>query len=211
MLDKYNHFYSHIASGTYYSIIVLDGDIPEKSFFEAGLPIIAADGAMNALYRLGIKPKVVIGDLDSVDPMVLVDTDIIYKPDQNSCDFQKALAYAKEEHLLPAIIVGANGGYIDHVLNNINILLQQNCVFYSDPIAGHVVSSQQERVFSLVPNTKISLIGFPQASLSTQGLYWELQNDTLSFPGYSSCFNRTQSPEVSIKVHSGHVLILIYL
>jgi len=211
MLEKYKTFYTHIDSSAYRSIIALDGDIPEKSFFDSGLPVIAADRAMNILHKIGIKPKVVVGDLDSVDHALLSYTEFLHNPDQNSSDFQKALVYAKKADLLPAIVVGVNGGYIDHILNNTNIFLQHNCVFYSDPIVGHVLRTKQEAIFLLSLHTKISLIGFPKAKLSTEGLYWELQNHTLSFPGHSSYFNRVQARQCSIKVHSGQVLILIYL
>ena len=40
--------------------------------------------------------------------------------DQNSSDFQKAMKYLESQNLLPTIILGISGGYIDHILNNIN-------------------------------------------------------------------------------------------
>lgn len=208
---KYKAFYTHTSSVVYRSILVLDGDLPEKSFFECGLPIIAADGAMNALHELGLVPKVVIGDLDSVSTEILANIEVIHKPDQNSCDFEKALLYLREAHLLPAIIVGINGGYIDHILNNISIFLQQDCIFYASSIVGHVIRAGEERIFSLPINTKISLIGFPSAQVSTQGLQWELQNYEMCFLGKNSSFNRTCAEYVSITVHTGLSLVLVYL
>lgn len=209
--DKYKIFYDHIVSNQYRSILVLDGDLPEKSFFESGLPIIAADGAMNALHLLGITPKVVVGDLDSVNPALLTHIEVVHKPDQNSCDFEKALLFLEEKHLLPAIIVGINGGYIDHILNNINIFLQQGCVFYAPPIVGYTLEAGKTHAFSLPLHTKISLMGFPNAQVSTQGLQWELQDYQMSFPGQNSCFNRTGLECIDITVHSGLILVLIYL
>lgn len=211
MSKKYKTFYEYIGSKVYCSILVLDGDLPDKSFFESKLPIIAADGAMNSLYALGITPRIVIGDLDSVNPKILGDVEVLCRPDQNRFDFQKALDYLDTTHLLPAIIVGVNGGYIDHILNNINIFLNQNCIFYAPPIVGQVVRAGETHFFSLPLNTKISLIAFPKAQLSTQGLEWELQEDELCFPGKNSVSNRIRSESISIKVHTGLILILVYL
>ena len=61
-----------IKQNNYKSILVLDGSIPTKEFFnEMQLPIISADGATNKLHKMGITPHVVIGDLDSVSPDIL--------------------------------------------------------------------------------------------------------------------------------------------
>ncbi len=46
--------------------------------------------------------------------------------------------------------------------------------------------------------------------VSTVGLKWELQEQTLTFPGQNSCFNRTQESEWQIHVREGQLLVLIY-
>lgn len=211
MQNKYKIFYDYIKNEAYRSILVLDGALPEKSFFEGNLPIIAADGAMNSLCQMGIMPVAVVGDLDSVHVDYLHNTAVFYKPDQNSCDFEKALIYLTGENLLPAIIVGVNGGYIDHILNNINIFLQKGSIFYAPPIVGHIVNSGENRVFTLPIHTKISLLAFPEALVSTQGLTWELEHYKMSFPGKNSSFNQTYADSIIIQVHKGSILVMIYL
>lgn len=209
--DRYYSFYQHIDFNKYRSILVLDGELPEASFFNIPLPIIAADGAVNALHLLNITPHAVVGDLDSIHPERLRSTNVIYRPDQNSCDFEKTMVYLTENDYLPPIIVGVSGGYIDHILNNINILLQQGGLFYAPPIVGHIILKNELKIFSLPIHTKISLIGFNQACVSTQGLQWELNHFEMNFPGKNSSFNRTQSQTITITGHSGISLILIYL
>ncbi|MDR3503442.1 MAG: thiamine diphosphokinase [Legionella sp.] len=195
----------------YRSILCLNGELPTSSFFiEMNLPIIATDGAANSLHALGIHPKLIIGDLDSVHPELLESCAHLHLPNQNSNDYQKALAYLKEKDLLPAIVVGVNGGYLDHILNNINIFLETNCLLYSPPITGLVLNENSQLNCVLPLQTKISLLGIPQATLSSIGLQWELNATNLSFPGTNSCFNRTQASEIHLEVHQGSVLVLIY-
>jgi thiamine pyrophosphokinase len=194
----------------YKSILCLDGDLPRVSFFNNNLPIIAADGAANQLMALGIKPELVIGDLDSIRPEHLEQLATFYHYDQNLCDFEKSLRYLHQKDLLPTIIVGLNGGFLDHVLNNINHFMDTNNVLYAPPIYGFTLVSHSAKALNLPFNSKISLLGIPSAKISTQGLKWDLNNAHLSFPGHNSCFNRSVTAEIEITVHEGAILMLIY-
>lgn len=194
------------------SILCLDGNLPDKNFFKnINIPIIAADGAANKLLELDINPAVIIGDLDSINSENFLNSKIIYNPDQNQNDFQKSLQYLKNNMLLPAIICGANGGYIDHILNNINIIIENECMFYDPPIIGYALNAPTKINLELELNTKLSLLGIENAKASTTGLKWELNNSVLTFPGSNSCYNRSISKNISIEVIDGKLLLLIYL
>ena len=196
----------------YRSILCLNGALPNKvSFFlNSNLPIIAADGAANSLLDLGILPTLIIGDLDSVKPPLLEKHPFIHVFDQGSSDYQKAIHYLKENNLLPSIILGINGGALDHILNNINIFMETNCLLYSPPVKGFVIKEKSQTRLILPTQTKISLIGIPKATLSSKGLQWELNETHLCFPGKTSCFNRTRLSEIVLEVNQGSVLVLIY-
>src|SRR3990167_7172544 len=123
-----------IDFSSYRSLLCLNGDLPDKPFFkQCSLPIIAADGAANTLLQKGIEPTLIIGDLDSVSRETKSQYPHIKIEDQNRSDFQKALSYLKEHHLLPTIVLGVNGGYLDHILFNIHVLTQEECLFYDPP------------------------------------------------------------------------------
>lgn len=51
----------------------------------------------------------------------------------------------------------------------------------------------------------------PMARITTKGLKWNLLEQTLSFPGVNSCFNRTLEDRFSVFVHEGALLAMIYL
>lgn len=193
------------------SILCLNGTLPRKSFFNRhSLPIIAADGAANNLIEIGVNPSLVIGDLDSLDSSLKDSLTVLYHYDQNLCDFEKCLFYLEEHKLLPSIVVGMNGGYIDHILNNINLFLNTNNIFYAPPIIGFTMNEQEEKRIILPNDTKLSILGIPEAEVSSEGLRWDLRNFKLAFPGKTSCFNRSAQPEVYLNVHKGTILILIY-
>lgn len=194
----------------YRAILCLNGELPEAAFFQRGLPIIAADGAANRLDAINITPNIIIGDLDSVQPSVLAKCPSIHAPDQSFSDYQKCLTYLETQQLLPAIIVGISGGHLDHILHNINIFSQTNCLFYAPPLIGLIIRENQPATFKTSQGTKISLIGLPHATVSSQGLKWEVENHTLAFPGDNSCFNRATADLVHLTVHSGNCLVLIY-
>lgn len=195
----------------YQSILCLNGDLPEASFFnKMDLPVIAADGAANRLIELGISPNLIAGDMDSVHPHILKNHLSLYLKEQESNDYQKAMAYLKAKELLPSIILGINGGCLDHVLNNVNLFMETECLLYSPPIKGFVIKQKTKMNVTLPLKTKISLIGIPEATLSSNGLQWELNESHLTFPGKTSCFNRTRLQEVSLEVHQGAALVMIY-
>ncbi|MBQ9335143.1 MAG: thiamine diphosphokinase [Alphaproteobacteria bacterium] len=200
----------YIDLARYKSVLCLDGDLPEAEFFaESQLPVIAADGATNKLISMNVAPDLVIGDLDSVNHSYLTLLQYERVEDQSLSDFQKALRYMTKHDLMPMIILGVNGGHIDHIINNINIFMQgTNNVFIADDVIGYILDSSN--IFSLPLGTKVSIIGIPYCRLSSQGLKWELADFETAFPGQNSCFNRVSDEPVRLKVHEGKALLMVY-
>lgn len=199
------------------SIIALDGDLPDKNFFKKfnHLPIFAADGGSNSLPTL---PQAIVGDLDSIHANKIPNSiQLIRDPDQNYGDFEKTVRYAASKKALPTLVLGVNGGYLDHILNNIALLFDfakkyenfTNSILYSPPIAGQILNPGHY-TYHLPINTKISLFGV-DALISTEGLKWELDQISLHFPLSSSTSNRIISDSLKITLHRGFILLLIYL
>lgn len=203
--------HKYIDTKHYRSILCLNGDLPEREFFTGGLPIIAADGAANKLIAVNIEPDLIIGDLDSVEDHIKSTYKTLHDADQDRCDYQKSLTYLQEANLLPTIVTGISGGSLDHVLNNINFFMQSDSLLYSPPVFGMVIKADEAISLSVAIGTKISLIGLPNACVSTTGLQWELTNYALRFPGKNSCFNRASKRNIKIDNHEGAVLMFVYL
>lgn len=193
-------------------IICLNGELPEAEFFSsAELPVIAADGAANELSDKGINMDLIIGDLDSVNHHILENNQFIHMPSQDQSDFQKTIEYLGAQSMLPAFVVGISGYFLDHILNNISIFASTECILYAPPIAGYMLKGYIKHKLILPSWTKISLIGMPNATVSTQGLKWELHKMDLSLTSNNSCFNRTTSKETIIEVFDGNVLMMAYM
>ncbi len=190
------------------AILCVDGDLPKKTCFPREKTIVAADGAANKLASSGIMPDVIIGDLDSVDRSKFPQAKIVEVKDQSISDFGKALHYINQNNLGPSLIYGANGGFLDHILTNISIIMANKCNLYAPPIAGFVIENE-ELMLQLPLNTKISIFGF-NALISSKGLKWELQNKILAFPGEVASFNRTTTQKITITASNGKALVLIY-
>lgn len=201
---------SLIDYSQYRSVLCLNGSLPEKDFFNIKLPLLAADGAANTLLKMGVKPNLIIGDLDSIDLTLCEDIPKLCENNQNFCDFEKAMAYLAKNNLLPCIILGINGGYLDHILNNINLFLGTNNICYAPPIIAFTMNSKTIKVLDIPVNTKISIIGIPDAEMSSTGLKWELNKYPLSFPGKTSCFNRVEQSPITLVNSKGSALVLIY-
>jgi thiamine pyrophosphokinase len=175
----------------------------------ANIPIIAADGGANELHSLGIKPDLIVGDLDSVHPHILNETTHLKIEEQDHSDFQKAIKYIVKNNLAPSIICGINGGYLDHILNNISIFMNTKSLLYDENIIGGILKKGIHQ-FKFQQNTKLSIFGIPNCKISTRGLRWNLIETSLSFPRNNSCFNRASSDEVLIDIISGSALMLVY-
>lgn len=92
--------------------------------------ILAIDGALCTVDRLGIRPEVVLGDFDTVDEMLLAryraDEKIIFEthnPVKDATDTELAIEYAISHGAEKITILGALGGRMDHALANIQVLL----------------------------------------------------------------------------------------
>ena len=87
-----------------------------------GAFVIAADSGYNTAKRLGVKPHLLVGDMDSIGT---VPTDVeLYrvKAEKDDTDTMLAVSIAKEKGADEIILVGGGGGRLDHLLSNIFML-----------------------------------------------------------------------------------------
>ncbi|MFD1318995.1 thiamine diphosphokinase [Loigolactobacillus zhaoyuanensis] len=102
-------------------------DLPQKK----AAHWLAADRGALRLLKLGITPQIAVGDFDSLAPAELTllqnqVTDIRYAvADKDETDTELALAIALNELKATRVtLYGATGGRLDHLLDNLFMLLQ---------------------------------------------------------------------------------------
>ena len=197
-------------------ILILQGKAPDPEIFRffQDTFLIATDGAANGLIELGVTPHIIIGDLDSFDSSLLpenANSQIIQIVDQEKNDFEKALDYCLEKNLLDIAIFGIHGGDFEHSLNNVSVLWK-----YVERFSHMTIIDSRSRIAipvffdmisdELFPQEIISLIPFPHARLSTQGLQWNLLDEVLELSKREGARNRSLGNSIQIQHHEGRFL-----
>ncbi len=176
--------------------------------------VIAADGSAWQLLERGIVPQFIIGDLDSFRRIphpeeAFPTSQILHRPDQNFTDFEKALREGVEHGVTEFVIVGMNGGELEHTLNNWSVFLRHSqhlsLEIYDAGRLGRAVWTQFS--FESTPGELISLIPQPRAVLTTRGLVWELNAEVLELGKREGARNQSRAELVELSVHEGSVLV----
>lgn len=199
------------------ALVCLNGDLPPIEVFQQfeGLPVFAVDGAYHHLEAIGVKPLAVLGDGDSLgEKKTNLPAPFIELSDQNKTDFHKALIYLKKEGYGRLMVLGLNGGELDHIAYNMAMLarfskeielvgleMHENRIRFVSPV-------RTKQVFEIPCESTVSILAYPKAVVSTKGLYWNLSKHRLFAVCQHSLRNRAIEESVTIQVHSGCVLVV---
>ena len=173
--------------------------------------ICAVDGAYNFLQSKKIVPDLVTGDFDSIIK-IPSNTEVIKTEDQNYTDFEKTLLILKEKGFIHIDVYGGSGLEHDHFLGNISTALklkdELNITFFDD--YGKYFFIKNSFTIQQVLHKTISLVPFPEAhNITTKGLQYPLQNESLFFGTRIGTRNKSVSDMVSISFKKGNLLVFI--
>jgi thiamine pyrophosphokinase len=149
--------------------------------------VVVLDSAMERVVKLGIKVDVLLGDFDrGFDANYYKEThypiEIIYTPDQNKTDLEKAFDYLQARNIPAVNVVWATGKRADHTIANLT-----NIANYRDKLKI-VIIDDHSKVFLLprkyekwyTKKTPISLIPIGNVSgIHSTNLHYPLKEDTL--------------------------------
>jgi len=181
--------------------------------------LVAVDGGLRHLKRIGLTPHLLIGDLDSVDSTDLAD--IIeagieikqFPPAKDQTDLELALEYALSIGYTQIVVAYAFGDRIDHTLGNLSLLsrpdLSGRTLILDDGqtqarlLTGSAsLPSQTGDLISLVP------WGEPVHGITTRGLQYPLNNETLSPWQTRGTSNVAMADSIEIDFKSGRLLVI---
>ena len=199
-------------------VILCDGTPPRPEQLKEALKhsglFIAADGGAFIADSMGVKPDVIIGDLDSYSKTGHESGTVIHDPDQETNDLEKALAYAYKQEASDVTVFGATGKRLDHTLKNLSVLKQFNSQFESLNFKDRysVVFILPEQYEAELPlHTTVSL--FPLSGkvegVSTSGLKYALTNGILENGVQDGSSNLTTEKKIEIVHKKGDLLIFI--
>ena len=205
-------------------VVVASGDLDpdDANALDGADLVIAADGGAVTLDRVGRRPDVLVGDLDSTDGaleerLVAAGTRIDRLPsDKDASDTELAIAEAIAAGADRILLLGALGGdRLDHALANLLLL--------ADPsLAGHdirlvhrratarVVRSGQRAAIEGPAGELVSLlpIGGDVTGVATSGLRWPLEAATLRLGRSRGLSNEVVASPASVSVGTGTLLLV---
>ncbi len=197
---------------------------PGKAFYaaigSADMFIAADSGAATAL-QYGCTPRIVVGDFDSLDQLLLEDlgkrgSEIRRAAvEKDETDTELAVQVAIDEGATRITLVGALGGArFDHTMANILLLAgfegvpitlvdgPSMCWLVRGP-GSSAIDGQVGDLVSLLPLTSDA------SGVRTKGLYYALKGETLSFGKPRGVSNVLIEEHAEVSVEGG-VLLVIY-
>jgi thiamine pyrophosphokinase len=213
-----------IKDYSYYEKLILDVKI-----------IICVDGGAYHARKWGVTPDILLGDFDSINPedlnyykeqgvkILRFDS----KKDKTDTEIAVDLAIEKhsdtdtEKYFEEIIIVGGTGSRLDHTLANIFLLKKM----IDNGITGKVVNENNEirmvkegdYIFCksnkiedsfVLKNLSILSLNKESKSITTNGLCYELDNETLDFGSSRGISNEILMHEAVITVGEGLLLVI---
>lgn len=182
--------------------------------------LIAADGGVKHILKLGLIPNVVIGDLDSTPLPIQKKLErydiewVKYPIKKDKTDFELVIDYCLEKKFKEIIIFGIFGDRIDHLLANIFLLVKVQTENKSIKIK--IIEGKKE-IYIL--NNKITINGnigdevsiIPVSEklvgITTEGLEYPLDNGQIIFGSTRGISNVMNKKIARISVKKGVALV----
>ena len=205
------------------AIIICGGNIDDYNFYrniinDRDLIICADSGAVHA-YNLGLKPNVIIGDLDSL-PEKYIDMYekekvefIKYSFDKDKTDTDICLEYAMR-HCDEIVLVAATGSRLDHTFANVLLLRQaidknKKASIINEKNEIHIIKDKIElqgekgQLVSLIPvSEKIE-------GVTITGVHYPLDNVVIELGSTYGISNYFEDDTVNISVKSGYLVVIL--
>ena len=204
------------------AVIFTNGTIPDLEAVRALLLpqdlILAADGGSRHLRALGLRPAVLIGDLDSIPPAERrkyesAGVKIMQHPrDKDKTDLELALHYVLDQGYRVILIAGALGGRLDQTIANLALLsgpdLSELDVRLDDGLEEAFFVRRRCQVLG-APGDLVSLIPWGQTAeaVTTMGLRWPLNGERLSPHRTRGISNEMISEKAEISLEDGLLLV----
>lgn len=206
------------------ALVVANGELSVPSdlsqYLAAAGLIVAADGGAQHCRTLDLQPNVIIGDLDSLDAGLRTDFErqgtriLVHPVGKDRTDLELALLHAKEQGATEIIVLAGLGGRWDHSIAN--LLLAAHSQFADQRIT---FLHGEQRLFVFRSRTsleagvgeRVSLLplGGNAFQVSTRGLEYPLNNETLVFGSSRGVSNVVLVADAEVELAAGTLLCVI--
>ena len=207
--------------------LVAGGQIRDLTFLRSKLSelnpseIICADSGAGHVYGIGITPQVIVGDMDSLTPVMLDyfrergSRIIRYPETKDGTDTQLALEYAFGMAPDEIYVFGAFGSRIDHVMANISLLVlgakKGIHTKLIDEWCEAFVVDRQSVIDGEIGQT-VSLLPFSDVvtGITLDGFEYPLKNGVMEIGKPYGISNRLTATRGVISISKGCLLVIRY-
>ena len=203
------------------AVIVLGGDaipstvmeeIPERRW------VIAADSGLDHSVAIGLHVDFIVGDMDSVSTAGLqahtgpVDQ---HPVDKDATDFEIALDHVlATPNITRIIVLGGAGGRIDHFLANALVIASPRFAAHDVEwcVDGARINVVRHHItLHGIPGQVVSLLpaGGVVRGVTTTGLAWNLDRETLEFGSTRGVSNTFVSSVATVSIESGALFAVV--
>ena len=201
----------------------IEGKLAEIAMPEDDAFVICADGGYAKAAEAGIKPDLVIGDLDSSEGVEIpADIPLIkLQVEKDVTDTDSCLNYAVENGFSSIFIIGGLGGRCDHSIANIqNIVRYSQCKDDHDCTPRIIMADKYNYLFALtndhvqlpaLDGHKLSLLSFTDKceGVSVSGVHYPLEDHTLTNTFPLGVSNEFEADVIDIGVKKGTLLVIM--
>jgi thiamine pyrophosphokinase len=201
------------------AIVFLSGELDvEQNYYKnidyLEYDVFCADGGANYAYKLGIIPKLILGDLDSVSENVILYFKGLGVPIEK---FPKSKDFTDGELILEKVVkkydkilvLGGLGGRTDHFLTHINMLEKYQNIELEDENEILFFIKNNKKIKGKIGKT-ISLIPLSDIEgLTLEGFKYEIRNINLSRTSSLCMSNIIISDDTLIKYGKGSIIGII--
>jgi thiamine pyrophosphokinase len=203
-------------------LIVAGGDIASLSLAEgvgAYDMLVCADGGAHNAMRLGLRPEIVVGDLDSLDAHEKERLQaagcrfVVHPRAKDETDLELALLFARSEGARTITIIGALGNRPDHTLANLMLMTD---VRFSDidiriSAAGWeiwIVRTSLTVVGKAGDTVSLLPVTARVAGVETDGLEYPLRGETLLRGPARGVSNVMLGDKAQVRLRHGVLIVM---
>jgi thiamine pyrophosphokinase len=197
------------------AVVLADGRFPTHSIPLAYLRkadhIICCDGSAESLIAAELEPEAVVGDLDSLNPVMAerFAERLFRDSNQDTNDLTKAVRWCINKRYKEIVIVGATGKREDHTIGNISLLTE-----YAREITVSMVTDTgtftpllRSSVVKCFPGQQVSIFSTnPEIEITSVGLKYRLENLKLK-NWWMATLNEATGDTFELRFNGGPVIV----
>ena len=182
--------------------------------------LIAADGGARHCAALGLRPAVLVGDMDSIAPELLADYEKAgvaierHPPRKDETDLELSVRRALTDGATEILLLGALGGRLDQTLANLLLPARQEWpvpILMADGAQlARVLRGGETVTLAGAPGDTVSVVPMSAevTGITYTGLEYPLVNATLRLGSTRGVSNRMAGESATIRITTGILLVV---